>query len=113
MRCGSAAAGRSTQSDTQFERFTSETTGKQALAGILREARADAVVVDRNGFVDGASAVASPIFDREGAIFCAVSVAGPTDRIMANRDAIRAAARVAGERISRILGYSGAYPPEA
>jgi hypothetical protein len=32
---------------------------------------------------------------------------------MANRDAIRAAARVAGERISRILGYSGAYPPEA
>jgi DNA-binding IclR family transcriptional regulator len=69
------------------------------------------VVYDRNGIVDGASAVASPVLDRDGRAFCAVSIAGPTERMDARRGELEALVRGAGQQISRILGHSGPYPP--
>lgn len=95
----------------EFLQFTPETTGPDEMPGVLAAARRDAVVFDRNGIVDGASGVASPAFDREGQVFCAVSVAGPTDRVTLHRPRLEALVRQAGERVSRILGYSEAYPP--
>jgi uncharacterized protein GlcG (DUF336 family) len=51
------------------------------------------------------------ILDRDGQVFCAASIAGPTDRVAAHRARIEQLILQAGERISRILGYSGDYPP--
>jgi DNA-binding IclR family transcriptional regulator len=95
----------------EFTRFTPHTTGKKELPGLLRKIQETAIAFDRGGKVAGASGIASPIFDRNGQVFAAVSVAGPTDRIDANRLQIEPLARNAGERISRVLGYSAAYPP--
>jgi len=97
---------------TDFLQFTSDTSQKGEMPELLRQVRQEAVVFDRNGIVDGASGIASPVFDREGTIFCAVSVAGPTDRVALHRPRIEQLVLQAGERISRILGFSGDYPPE-
>lgn len=97
--------------NTEFRRFTPDTTNKKALPGVLREVRERAVVFDRNGKIVGASAIASPIFDGDGKVFASVSVAGPTERIEANRKQIEPLVRTAGERISRTLGYGLDYPP--
>lgn len=96
---------------TDFLQFTADTARKSEMPELLRQARDEAVVFDRNGIVDGASGIASPVFDREGAIFCAVSIAGPTDRVATHRARTEALVLQAGERISRILGFSGDYPP--
>jgi DNA-binding IclR family transcriptional regulator len=96
---------------TDFLQFTPDTTPKAEMPAVLRQARAAGVVFDRNGIVDGASGVASPVFDREGRVFCAVSIAGPTDRVVASRARTEALVLTAGERISRIVGFSGDYPP--
>lgn len=94
-----------------FLQFTEETSGKKAMPAILKQAHAEGVIFDRNGIVDGASGVASPSFDRDGVLFCAVSVAGPTERIEAHRARIEMLVRDAGERLSGVLGYVGVYPP--
>jgi DNA-binding IclR family transcriptional regulator len=94
-----------------FLRFTEETSSKKDMPAILERARAETVIFDRNGIVDGASGIASPSFDRDGALFCAVSVAGPTERIEAKRAEIEALVRAAGARLSGVLGWEGSYPP--
>ncbi len=95
-----------------FVRFTAETSDKAAMPAILKTARQYAVVFDRNGMIDGASGIASPAFDAQGHVHCAVSVAGPTDRMDAERARISGLVLQAGERISRVLGYGGDYPPD-
>lgn len=97
--------------NADFLQFTLETSNRKDMPAILRQARDEAVVFDRNGIVDGASGVASPAFDRDGALFCAVSVAGPTERIEAHRARIEALVREAGARLSAVLGWEGEYPP--
>lgn len=96
---------------TDFVAFTPETTTRGQLPGVLAEVAATGVVLDRNGIIEGASAMASPVFSADGRAFAALSVAGPTERIEANRDRIGALVRAAGEQVSRRLGLSGPYPP--
>jgi DNA-binding IclR family transcriptional regulator len=96
---------------TEFLQFTADTTHKDEMPALLEQVRRDAVVFDRNGIVDGASGIASPVFDRKGDLFCAVSIAGPTDRVVAHRAQSEQLVLAAGERISRVLGFSAAYPP--
>lgn len=96
---------------TEFFEFTADTTRKAEMPALLNKVRASGVVFDRNGIVDGASGIASPAFDAEGQVFCAVSAAGPTERMEARRAALEQMVLDAGERISRILGYRGVYPP--
>lgn len=97
---------------TEFLEFTPETSRREEMPALLLRARKAGVVYDRNGIVDGASGIASPVFDKVGNAFCAVSVAGPTERIEARRDALERLVLDAGERISRVLGYTGPFPPE-
>jgi IclR family acetate operon transcriptional repressor len=95
-----------------FTAFTPHTTNKEALPGILPAVRASGVAFDDSGRALGASALASPVFDASGKPICAISAAGPTDRIAAQRSHIELVVRKAGERISRVMGYGGAYPPD-
>ena len=96
---------------TEFVTFTPETTQAEQMPALLGRIRESAVVYDRNGIVDGASGVASPTFNRAGEAFCALSIAGPTERMDARRVAFEQMVRDGGQRISRLLGYTGPYPP--
>lgn len=94
-----------------FIRFTPETATREALPAILAEAAAAGVVMDRNGIIDGASAIASPVFDAQGRAFAALSVAGPTERVERGQQAIMALVRAAAQDVSRRLG--GSFPASA
>ncbi|HEX7753495.1 MAG TPA: IclR family transcriptional regulator [Novosphingobium sp.] len=94
----------------EFVRFTGDTTGRDEMPGLLAKARREAMVFDQNGIVDGAAGIAAPAFGRSGEVVCAVSVAGPTDRIRANLADLESRVRAAAEQISRLLGFDGAYP---
>lgn len=94
-----------------FVAFTPETASRDRLPGILAKVATTGVVMDRNGIIEGASAIASPVFDANGTAFAAISVAGPTERIEYNRERISVLVRQAGEQISRRLGLTTNYPP--
>lgn len=96
---------------TNFQRFTADTVDRKTLAGKLDTIRERGVAFDCNGSFIGAGAVASPCFDKMGGVRCAISVAGPTERLEQMLDRLYHLSLEAGERISRILGFAGAYPP--
>lgn len=99
--------------NADFLQFTVETTRKAEMPALLRRVRKSGVVYDRNGIVDGASGVASPVFDQDGQAFSALSIAGPTERIDARHGELEGQVLDAAQRISRILGYAGPFPPPA
>ena len=97
--------------DVDFFQMTPSSTRREEMPEVLAQVHRSGVVYDRNGSFEGASAVACPIFDGEGQPVAAISLAGPTERMEANKDRFIALTRSAAERISRGLGYMGAYPP--
>lgn len=104
------AAQRDYLARTPFIAFTPLTTAKTDMPELLRDVRANGISFDNGGKVMGASGLASPVFDRDGAAFGSISVAGPSERMDANRARFEPLVLDAGERISRLLGYSGDYP---
>jgi DNA-binding IclR family transcriptional regulator len=95
----------------RIEPFTPFTPTKADLVKELAVIEQSGLARDCSGAFIGADAVASPVFNRDGRIFCSVAAAGPSERLDANRAQIEEAVRVAGERVSRLLGYRGGYPP--
>ena len=98
-------------SGVEFFQMTPWSPSREEMPALLRQIRRDAVVYDRNGSFEGATAISSPVFDMHGNAFAAVSLAGPTERMDANRERFIALNKSASERISRSLGYVGVYPP--
>jgi DNA-binding IclR family transcriptional regulator len=96
-----------------FTPFTAQTTSRDELPAVLRGIRATGVALDCGGRAAGASALASPVLDADGRAFAAISVAGPADRIALAAPRLGPLVLTAGERVSRVLGYRGAYPPES
>jgi DNA-binding IclR family transcriptional regulator len=78
---------------------------EDGLADALDQIRRDGFAVTTDELDQGATAAASPILDRRGRIAAGLSVAGPTERIVARLDAIVAAVRAAARTIE------GAYDP--
>lgn len=86
--------------------FTPATlTDRDRLRARLDEIRRTGVVVNVDEFIMGASGIAVPVFDRQGAARAACTVIGPTRRLLAQREALVRAVRAAGETISRSLGF--------
>ncbi len=98
--------------EAEFCAFTRETTRREAMPALLTRTCEAGVAYDRNGIVDGATGAASPVLGSDGAAFCAVSIAGPTERMEARRGEFESMVRDAGQQISCILGYTGPYPPK-
>jgi DNA-binding IclR family transcriptional regulator len=96
---------------TTFTAYTARTTTPAALGAYLPKVRETASAFDDGGRVIGAAGIASPLFDRIGTPIGSVSAAGPSERMIASRTTLEAQVSLAGERISRVLGYGGAYPP--
>jgi DNA-binding IclR family transcriptional regulator len=98
--------------ETEFQKLTRETLTREQLPAQLAAVRERGVVFDRNSSFMGASAIASPCFDKAGDVQSAISIAGPTERIEQALDHLCRLSLDAGEQISRLLGYAGPYPPK-
>ena len=61
---------------------------------------------DREEFVIGAYCVAAPIYDFNGEVVAAVTITGPTQRIVDNLDNFIVQVKASALDISRELGYS-------
>lgn len=93
-----------------FEPLTPHTARREDLPELLDTIAAQGVAFDSGGVTEGASSIASPIFDAEGTVRSAISIAGLSNRIDSRRAALEDVVRQAGERISRALGYLDDYP---
>ena len=89
----------------EFFQMTPSSPAREDMPALLVQVRRDGVFHERNGSFEGASALASPIFDNEGKSMAAVSLAGPTERLDANLERFIALTKSAAERVSRGLGY--------
>ena len=87
--------------------YTSQTAqAPEALWGQVRAIRRAGVAVSDEDLDLGVGAIATPIFDRSGAVVAAVSIAVPLERFgLSERETYELALQRASERISRNLGF--------
>lgn len=96
--------------ETELVRLTPETiTSVAALQRTLARTRREGCVIN-SGSVEGATAIAAPVFGLQGRITASVSVAGPSSRIASRCGHIVACVLETGRAMSQILGYAGPYP---
>ena len=96
---------------TRFERITSKTVGsRRALLRGLNAVRKRGASLVEGGTVSGVVSVAAPVFGVDGRICAAVSVGGPSERLLARIQEVERAVCAAAEEISGLLGYRGEWP---
>jgi len=81
-------------------------TNPDQLAAELENIRQNGYALDREEFKLGAQCVAAPIYDHNGQLVAAVTVAGPAGRIETNLDARIEQVLTKGQEISSRLGYA-------
>ncbi len=91
---------------TELKQLTPATiTNVTALQRILQRTRKDGYVIN-SGSVNGATAVAAPIFGPQGDVVASIGIAGPTSRFQENQEQFIAWVQEAGRRMSQMLGHS-------
>lgn len=86
-------------------RMTSKTiTQKAHYLEHLAAVREQGVAFDLGENVEGVVCVAAPIFDQHGRVVAGLSVSGPASRMESKLSSIREDVRLAGLKISRMLG---------
>ena len=96
----------------ELKKITPNTiTSKRALSTALNKIAIEGVAVS-SGSIEGATGIASPIFDEGGGIKATVGLAGVSAKIERNGTAYKALIIQAAENMSRMLGYGGGYPPK-
>ena len=99
-------------SATQFEKLASNTVaGAAALKRRIKDIRAQGIAVSVDGMFDGVYSIAAPVFDSEGQARAGISISAPGTRGPQRQDEFAALLKTAGEDVSRVLGYTGVYPP--
>jgi DNA-binding IclR family transcriptional regulator len=88
-------------------RYTSETTtDPDILRSQLANIREHGYHVSSNDIEEGGTAIAAPVFDRSGEVAGAISVSGPTDRIMETGiERVLMWVRASAGDVSRSLGH--------
>ena len=87
-------------------KFTGRTsTSLTAIKRRLSQVRQDGVITTLEEYVQGAGAIAAPIFDRNNAVVGAVSLAGPADRLRSSVQPLTDAVKSASLAISVALGW--------
>ena len=95
----------------KFERITSKTVAsRRALLAGLKAVRERGASIVEGGTVAGVVSIAAPVFGVDGCICAAVSVGGPSDRLIARMLEFERAVRYAAEEISRSMGYRQEWP---
>lgn len=98
--------------EVEFVRLASKTVSSvAALKRKLREIRPDGICVSVDGMFDGVYSIAAPLVDAAGQVSAGLSISAPTTRGPQHEKKFAALLKQAGEEISRLLGYSGRYPP--
>lgn len=88
----------------EFDRLTDSTLcSPEALLDELRAIRAQGWSADREECIPGLTCFAAPIQDNSGRAAAAISVSGPTTRMLANEETNRALVQAAAAQISRLL----------
>jgi DNA-binding IclR family transcriptional regulator len=92
--------------------FTEHTPATpDAVWRIVHETRARGYALSDQDIIAGVTAVGAPIYDHTGGVAGSISIAGSVDRLTPERKPALIAKVVAGaEKISRLMGYRGAYP---
>ena len=95
-----------------FQRFTTKTVAtRTALSKVIAKVRSEGCAMTVDGTVTAATGIAAPCFDRRKAVIGAVLIAAPTSRVAEREMEIKKTAGQGAQAISRLLGYTGAYPP--
>jgi len=90
-----------------LQRSTAHTiTALEALQTDLQRSRGRGFATDNEEHEDGVACVATPVFDHRGTSVAAISVSGPTTRILADTAGLGALLREHAESVSKKLGYS-------
>ncbi len=96
----------------RFERITQRTVKSRAeLLRDLVQTRKRGISAVDSGTVTGVMALASPIFDSAGACIAAITVGGPSTRLERRLPELEACVIEAARQSSRMMGYSGDWPP--
>lgn len=82
-------------------------TDRQAFLQELERVRSQGVAYDREEVEEGLKCVAAPIFDHQGQVVAALSLAGPAHRIDAKAARLVEAVRASAGQVSSRLGYRG------
>jgi DNA-binding IclR family transcriptional regulator len=82
-------------------------TDSTRLSVELETIRQNGYALDREEFRVGAACVAAPIYDHDGKITAAITVAGPADRIQAQLESIVERVLANSREISARMGYDG------
>ena len=91
-----------------FPRFTTKTVATPtALCKVIAKVRSEGCAMTVDGTATAATGIAAPCFDRRGAVL----IAAPTSRVAEREMQIKKTAGQGAQAISRLLGYTGAYPP--
>lgn len=95
-----------------FERFTPRTVCTTvALRKVITAARREHCTMTIDGTIDQAVGIAAPYFDAAGEVKGALIIAAPTSRILHRQREAKASVIDGAQAISRILAYTGDYPP--
>lgn len=96
----------------EFVRLASNTIASAAaLKRKTREIRASGTAVSVDGMFDGVYSIAVPVVNGAGQVQAGVSISAPSTRGPQHEQKFAGLLKQAGEEISRVLGYTGAYPP--
>lgn len=96
----------------EFVRLASNTiTSVAALKRKTKEVRASGIAISVDGMFDGVYSIAAPLVNAAGQVQAGVSISAPSTRGPQHEQKFVRLLRQAGEEISRVLGYTGAYPP--
>lgn len=95
-----------------FERLASRTiTSVTALKRKIKEIRTEGMAVSVDGMFDGVYSIAAPVVSGAGQVFAGLSISAPSTRGPQQQKKFAGLLLRASEEISRVLGYTAAYPP--
>lgn len=93
-------------SEKGLQQYTATTiTDHQQFLQELNEIRQTGIAVNREEYDDGLSSIAGPVFNYTGKVIAAISVAGPTARILEKQDELKALVKENSSIISKRLGF--------
>jgi IclR family transcriptional regulator, KDG regulon repressor len=81
-------------------------TSTESLTEDLATVRQTGVSHDNQEDVEGVECFAAPLFGKDGTLLAAISISGPSVRMGAQAESMRAAVRETARRISRMLGWN-------
>lgn len=98
--------------DVELVRLASKTISSvAALKRKTREIRANGIAVSVDGMFDGVYSIAAPLVNATGQVHAGLSISAPSTRGAQQEEKFAGLLKRACEEVSRVLGYTGAYPP--